>query len=49
MRAGWQDGENFTIGDYFRFTLNFCPDCLFFMKGVLNSIRIRVCWVADVY
>jgi hypothetical protein len=49
MHVGWQNGEKFTIGDHFCFTLNFCPDGPFFMKGVLNSIRIRVCWVAEVY
>jgi len=42
------NGKNFSIGNYFHFTLNLCPD-LFFMKGLLNSIRIRVCRVAEEY
>lgn len=49
MHAGWQNGENFTIGIISVLLSTFGPDGPLFMKGVLNSIRIRVCWVAEVY
>lgn len=42
MHAGWQNGENFTIGIISVLLSTFGPDGPLFMKGVLNSIRISV-------